>query len=214
MNPSFHPPQEFLMGFAAGSLLEPLALVVATHVALCPSCRIEVADNEAVGGILLDRHAPEPLGPCTRNRVMSRLDEDEASPVPEALAHHPVLPLPVLAYLSSDVNALAWQPLLRGIKAVELSVAGAVKASLVQVCAGRIMPRHRHEGHELVCFLAGGYADAFGHYRRGDFSLLGPGTEHRPVMDTDDDCLCVAATDAPLQFAGRFGRLVNPLLRG
>jgi len=214
MSPSFHPPKEFLVDFAAGSLLEPLALVVATHVALCTPCRAEVADDEALGGVLLDRLAPEPVTPCTRNRVMGRLDEDVASPLRQPPTHDAVLPAPVLIHLPMDLNALPWQPLLRGIKAVELSGAGAVKTCLVQVRAGRIMPRHRHEGHELVCFLAGGYTDAFGHYRRGDFSFLGPGTEHRPVMDPDEDCVCVALADAPLHFAGRFGRIVNPLLRG
>ena len=42
------------MDYAAGSLSEPVALLIATHLALCPRCRHEVEEFEALGGALLE----------------------------------------------------------------------------------------------------------------------------------------------------------------
>ena len=53
-----HPSDETLAAFAAGTLDEARALVVATHVALCPHCRGAVQMMEAVGGALIKTIAP------------------------------------------------------------------------------------------------------------------------------------------------------------
>jgi putative transcriptional regulator len=36
---------------------------------------------------------------------------------------------------------------------------------------------------------------------------------HRPVVDSDEECICLAVLDAPLKLTGMIGRLVNPFLR-
>ena len=54
-----HPDPATLMGFAAGSLAEPLAAVVAAHLDMCEACRAEVADLELLGAVLMaDAEAP------------------------------------------------------------------------------------------------------------------------------------------------------------
>ena len=58
MNVSHHPEPALLLDYATGTLADPFALIVATHMALCPACRREVAALEAVGGALLEQ-APE-----------------------------------------------------------------------------------------------------------------------------------------------------------
>jgi putative transcriptional regulator len=37
--------------------------------------------------------------------------------------------------------------------------------------------------------------------------------EHTPVALAGQDCICLAATDAPLRFRGLIPRLAQPLLR-
>src|SRR5690242_15819255 len=54
-----HPGEEILLSYASGDLAEPLALVVATHLALCPTCRGAVDDLEALGGVLLEQVGAE-----------------------------------------------------------------------------------------------------------------------------------------------------------
>ena len=47
-----HPAEEILLGYAAGSLNEAAALIVATHLTYCPRCRAQGMSRvaEAVGG--------------------------------------------------------------------------------------------------------------------------------------------------------------------
>ncbi len=52
MMPHHHPGEDLLWDYAKGGLAEPLAVVVATHMALCPLCRTEVSRLEGVAGAL------------------------------------------------------------------------------------------------------------------------------------------------------------------
>ena len=51
---AFHPAPDLLFDHVAGALSEPVALMVETHLALCPQCRIEARKFEAVGGAMLE----------------------------------------------------------------------------------------------------------------------------------------------------------------
>ena len=50
MTPTHHLPDDVLAAYAAGSMSEGVALWVATHLALCPSSREQVAQAEAGQG--------------------------------------------------------------------------------------------------------------------------------------------------------------------
>ena len=56
-----HPDASTLLGFAAGSLPEPLAAVVAVHLDMCRRCNGDVAALNGVGGTLLEALPPVPL---------------------------------------------------------------------------------------------------------------------------------------------------------
>ena len=55
--PFHHPQDNLLVDYAAGSLDEPVGLLVATHLALCPDCRLKVSEYEKLGGALLEEMA-------------------------------------------------------------------------------------------------------------------------------------------------------------
>jgi putative transcriptional regulator len=78
--PTYHPGGERLVDYASGALPEPLALLVATHLALCPRCRRATAELEAVGGALLEGLAPAPLAADRRPRALARLENPAATP--------------------------------------------------------------------------------------------------------------------------------------
>ena len=54
-----HIDDEMLMLYAAGKLSEGWSVAVATHLALCPSCRSSLEVYEAIGGHFLDSENPE-----------------------------------------------------------------------------------------------------------------------------------------------------------
>ncbi len=66
---------ELLIAHAAAKLPEPVALIVATHLALSPKARARYARYEAIGGVLLDELEPAPLADDAWLRLQARLDE-------------------------------------------------------------------------------------------------------------------------------------------
>ena len=214
--PSFHPEEEVLMDYAAGSLPEATSLVVATHLALCPRCRGRVAELEALGGALFEALEPADLGGGALDRVLSRLDEAPAGAVePSPREDRPDLrvPRPLRDYLTSDLDSLSWHRVMPGMEEVEVETASpGIRARLMRVGAGRAMPSHTHGGEEYTLVLTGGYQDASGHYLRGDVQSADPEVDHRPVADRDEPCICLVVSDAPIRLTGRFGRLLNPLI--
>jgi putative transcriptional regulator len=75
------------------------------------------------------------------------------------------------------------------------------------------MPDHGHGGTELTLVLQGAFLDGADRFGPGDVELADAATEHRPVAEDWDDCICLAASDARLRFKGLLPRLAQPLLR-
>lgn len=214
--PAYHPGDDQLLAYAAGSIEEPVALLIATHLALCPACRAEVARLEALGGGLLEDLEAEPLGEDSENRLLARLDE---LPPGHALPPRPLsvgetgLPRPLRDYIGDRPESLPWQS-YRGLKKAELlDDYPGYRTRLMLIKAGTAMPWHSHEGNELTLVLVGGFSDGEKHFLPGDVALADRSTTHRPVADPGEDCLCLAVTDAPLRLTGPFGRLLNPFIR-
>src|SRR5271168_2882356 len=67
-----HPSDETLTAFASGTLDEARALVVATHISLCPHCRKSLAAFEEVGGALLDAAPAASMSAGAMERTLQR----------------------------------------------------------------------------------------------------------------------------------------------
>jgi putative transcriptional regulator len=75
------------------------------------------------------------------------------------------------------------------------------------------VPDHGHRGTELTLVLQGAFADANDRFNRGDIEIADEDVTHTPVALAGEDCICLAATDAPLRFRGLMPRLAQPLFR-
>ena len=107
MMPSFHPPEETLLDYAAGNSPEAVSLVVATHLALCPKCRAQVSDYEAVGGSLIDSVAPVAVGENALSAVLNRLEDAPVVSLPRADVPSADLrvPQPLRDYAGGDLDS-------------------------------------------------------------------------------------------------------------
>ena len=215
MNISHHVGEDLLLGYGAGTLDEASSLLVATHLALCPRCRADLDLAEAVGGALIecaepgdatDNNAPGALADSVAGDSAARRRPTGAKAAREAF----VLPQPLRGYAGGDSAALGWRAVGGGIRQVPLTVRGpGATARLLSIPAGKGVPHHGHRGFEMTLVLAGAFFDRHAWYRRGDVQTVDEAVVHRPVAGPEEDCICLAVTDAPLNFRGLFPRVLQ-----
>lgn len=205
------------MAYAAGSLSQPAALVVATHLALCPLCRAEVGRYEAVGGQLLDEVDPTEIGDTALDQVLAKLNGREPPPMARPAGPAPTdgIPQPLRDYLGAPLGELKWSLLLPKVREIKLPVGGTAQGrlSMLKIKAGGSIPTHTHTGAELTLVLTGAFTDSTGVYGRGDFAYADEELRHQPIAAVTEDCICLALSEAPMRFTGPFARLLNPLIK-
>lgn len=209
--PDHHIPAELLLDYASGTLAEPVALALACHLTLCPRCRRDLATIESVAGRQLDEIAPQPAAGFAA--IADRLGEQEDGPTqaPASSSAGILLPRPLLSYLPGGLDRVTWRWSGTGLLSYALPVSKARGglASLLKIAPGAGLPLHTHRGNELTLVLSGGFTDETGAYQRGDLEVADPALEHRPVAMLDQPCICLAITDAPLDFSGPLGWFFN-----
>jgi putative transcriptional regulator len=133
----------------------------------------------------------------------------------EFVAPPPVseLPAPLGAYVRGPLADLPWRHFGAVSEAPLPLDESTYRTRLIRLRAGRAVPRHPHGGQELTVVLEGAFHDGIGAYAVGDLAIADPHVEHQPRALGDEDCLCLAVTDAPLRLTGRFSRFLNPFLR-
>ena len=218
--PQFHLDDDVLFDYAVGSLSEPISLLAATHLTLCPPCRHKVAGFEAVGGAMLAEIAPVPLNERALITVLSTLDKTQseiAEDVPQpdrASLPELEIPRPLQDYVGVSLDTLDWNQPTAGIRQADLAFEHVRhRATLLRIDPGRAVPRHTHDGDEWTLVLAGGFSDSNGHYTLGDVCRATPKITHAPKSDTDDPCFCLVVIDGNLRLTGLFGRLMSSFIK-
>jgi putative transcriptional regulator len=209
-----HPDPATLLAYAAATLTEPLAAVVAAHVAFCPRCRQEVADLELVGAALLGTAAAvDDAAPLTAPKRRSATGG--ASMIATSHSASERLPGTIASFYGLSLDTVPWRRLAPGVWHHRLALRdpGAGDLRLLRIGAGRAMPEHGHGGEELTLVIEGAYADVTGTYRRGDIQDVGEGVEHRPVVTADAECICLIASERQARFKSLGARLAQSWTR-
>jgi putative transcriptional regulator len=100
-----------------------------------------------------------------------------------------------------------------GVRQAILPTGPKATVRLLHIPAGQAVPDHGHRGMELTLVLRGAFRDATDRFGPGDLEIADEDLAHKPVAEVGEDCICLAATDAPLRFAGFMPRLLQPLFR-
>jgi len=206
-----HPNDTTLAAFASGTLDEARALVVATHLSLCPRCHDAVRTFESVGGALLEDIAPAEMSTGALDRTLAKLDQAEASaPARSGVAETDALPAPLSHYAMGP-----WRWLGRGIewRSVDVPSDDSVRVFMLKAKAGTKLPKHRHTGTEWTCVFQGAFRHQLGRYGAGDFDEADEAVEHDPVVEEGDTCICLVALQGSIELQGFMGRLLQPLVR-
>ena len=197
-----HPSQVTLLSYAAGTLPEAHARVVAAHLTFCPECTQALRQAEAVGGALITDLPPSLMSPNALARTLDRL---QAPPATE--------PQPGPATLTGLATGrwrwtgpgIAMMPLLR-------RDASDSRLDLIRVAPGVALLEHGHTGHESTCVLQGAFQDGIGEYGVGDFMEADDDFAHHPTALAGEACICLIATSGHLRPRSLLGWLVRPLL--
>lgn len=224
MNIRHHVSDTLLAAYATGDLAEGWSLAVATHLSLCPECRQRLKVFEAVAADMMEALPVEDPAVNDVNRSWDAMKARLAgapsgatgAPVArrgERPSGSPTLPEPLRSYVGADAGGLKWKPLGRGAYQVQVATGDQeTQVRLLRIPAGRPVPEHSHGGRELTLVLSGSFSDAQGRFGRGDLEEADEELQHQPIAGPEEDCICLAVTDAPLRFRSRFLRLVQPLL--
>ena len=118
---------------------------------------------------------------------------------------------PLRDYADGDFAGLGWLAVGSGIRQVPLNTRGlGSTARFLSIPTGKSVPDHGHRGFEATLVLAGSFYDRDSWYRRGDVAVADPSVVHRPAAESEEDCICLAATDARLKFRVPIPRLLQP----
>ena len=226
MTINHHISDALLMDYASGNLSEGWSLAVATHLALCPGCRRRLDAMEGAAGALFDKLiAREPVTgsdwekmkariACEPGAVTSVAEKPPVATTSKPVRSAGVIPEPLRSYLGGDVETLKWRALGRGAYQIRIETGDPeTQVRLLKIPAGRPVPEHTHEGRELTLVLSGSFRDGNDLFARGDLEEADGDLLHTPTATVDEDCICLAVTEAPLKFSSWIVRLIQPVLK-
>jgi putative transcriptional regulator len=202
VSPRHHPSADILSAYAAGTHEPGFGLVVAAHVERCAKCRTRVAAFEAISGAALNDLPPAEVGADALARTMARLDAPALRP--DAVDTRPLLerlPLKARRWVAPGV----W------VAAVDTPHAPENRVYVLSVAKGMVSARHEHSGAEYCAVLKGAYCDEIGTFAAGDFAAADNDLNHQPIVQGDEACVCLFATEGRLKPQGWIGRLAFAL---
>ncbi|MFY0693343.1 MAG: cupin domain-containing protein [Paracoccaceae bacterium] len=225
-----HLTDKILLGYAAGTLPEAFSLVVATHISMCDECRARLGAFDAIGGSLIETsietgietgddlvvaEMPAVDFAATLKRIEAGNGAQEASQNAETRApsSDSSLPATLKNYIGGDLDAVKWRPVGMGVRQAILKTSRSASVRLLHIPAGTAVPDHGHHGTEMTIVLQGAFRDEHDRFGPGDVEIATEDLEHTPVAEEGVDCICLAATDAPLKFNGLLHRIAQPFLK-
>lgn len=214
MKPNHHLDPSTVLAYAAGTLDEAFVVVVASHLAMCPTCRIMVHQAEALGGEVLANLAGNDVSTQCRTKTLAALDQATLYRLPVA-APRSELPAALSRLLNvSSFDEIAWKKKAPGVAMFNVKLPAHAKGQLklLRIGAGRAMPEHGHGGEEITLVLKGAYFDHMGVFASGDVADLDEEIVHTPVVEPGDDCICLVATIRPTRFKSLAARLIQPFV--
>ena len=212
MMPNYHPSESLTLEWAAGTLSSGRALIMATHLDVCASCRHDAARAESIGGALLSDLTGTAMKSDALALALARIERPVAEAPAGAAKIQPadwiIVPQAVSQAVSRGRPWKApgvWMAPIRGDGSSE-------RTYLLGMSPGIQVPLHTHKGAELVCVLKGAFADGDHIYRPGDVCESDESVEHRPGVAGDAECVCLVASDHALIARDWVGRLFQPFI--
>lgn len=206
-----HLTDDLISGYSCGTLSEAVSLAVATHVSMCDECRALLESYDALGGGLLDAVETDSTQDVSFAATMAKIKALPSAPQTKPVASN--VPAPLVDYIGTRLENVKWRPIGMGVKQVILPTSKGAIARLLYIPTGTAVPDHGHNGLELTLVLQGAFRDDSDEFSAGDIEVADDDMNHTPVAFGDQDCICLAVTEAPLRFSRLLHRVVQPFLK-
>lgn len=211
-----HIPEEWIVSYAAGQLTDAKAMLVATHLTYHDDLQSTLQAAEAVGGEMIEDGGTDQLADNAFNSVMAKIDAlpDQTPMKSESTAAQHDTPAPLASYLQKNLDDVKWRLMGPGMYQAKLwKEDNGENLWLLRARGGTEIPIHDHKGSEYTLILKGSYHVGSKRYMPGDMEIAGPEvTDHQPVIDEGEDCICLVVTDAPIRLHSFVGRLFQPFI--
>jgi putative transcriptional regulator len=207
-----HPFDLTLAEFAAGKLDEGRALVVATHMSVCPQCQAVARSFERMRAVVMEdgerssmstdalQHALQAISSERPERAAARGRNVDRLRYPSPLSTYPLGP---------------WRRIGRQVhwRHVQVTPEGGTRVFMLKAAPGTNIPAHFHVGIEWTCVLQGAFRHQLGRYGPGDFDEADETVEHDPLVEQGAECVCLVAMQGNIRFKGWIGRLIQSFVR-
>lgn len=210
---SQHPNEDILLDYHNGRLPITHNIVIAAHIELCAHCRKELRFYDEIGGVLLEEAEMVPMNDDALDLALARIErpyENEVEkPLPQFLEGFE---------LPNAIKALEFKNRYYAAPGVwlceiDMPKQDQNKAYLMHVKAGMQMPLHDHRGKEFTMVLKGHLSDSKSDCFVGDFMDAEAGFAHSPMIENDDDCLCIIACEDKIIPQTLLGKMLQPFAR-
>lgn len=211
MNTAHTIQDEWLLSYAAGALSPGRSLMVASHAAYHDDVQGKVADAEAIGGAMLDSMSAADVDRRVLERLLGQLD---AAP-PEIVTPRAtdIFPEPLAEFVGGGVDSLRWKFMGPGMSHVRLwNGPNDERLWLLRARGGVEVPEHGHNGEEWTLILKGAFQTSAGRYGVGDIDVADESVEHQPIIEPDEECICLALTHGPIRFKSLAARIAQPFI--
>ncbi len=212
-----HLTDALLSAYSAGTLPEAFNLVIATHVSMCDDCRAAVEACDAVGGAILEDCNEAAVSDDSLAATLALIAEGDVQEPREIRLSKPLsndaFPAPLRDYAGIDVDAVKWKRVGGGVSQAILKTSKDASVRLLKIPAGVAVPDHGHRGTELTLVLQGAFRDEHDRFGPGDIEIANEDLHHTPIAEDGEDCICLAASDAPLRFSGLIPRIAQRFVR-
>ncbi len=218
MSVTHHLTDETIQDYAAGGLSMPMETLVACHLTVCNHCRIRTELADGIGGSVLGESEPATVA-LTASDLIARATQSGHSPgngklMPPASPTVRGVPRPLARLLPTDLESLSWRRIAPGIKRFKLNDQPRREGAfqLLHLDPGVVLSDHSHNDRELTYLVKGSYTDELGRFKEGDIADLDNHATHRPLVDSEQPCIALIATQSPVRYTGVFGKIMQPFV--
>lgn len=211
MNTAHTIQDEWLLSYAAGALSPGRSLMVASHAAYHDDVQEKVADAEAIGGAMLESMDTAEVDQRVLEQLLGQLD-DAPPEIPTPRGTN-VFPEPLAEFVGGGIDSLKWRIMGPGLSHVRLwNGPNDERLWLLRARGGIQVPDHGHNGEEWTLVLKGAFNTSFGRFGVGDLDLADETIEHQPIIEPDEECICLALTHGPIRFKSLAARIAQPFI--